>query len=94
MFGEISLKLTNMEEKLSKNTEVIERLKTENSELKSKIEVQEKRLEIVEKQIRRNNIVIQGIEDGGNDNVKDKVKELFTRIGADVKIEKDITELN
>lgn len=32
MFGEISLKLTNMEEKLSKNTEIIERLKTENSE--------------------------------------------------------------
>lgn len=50
-------------------------------------------MEIVEKQIRRNNIVIQGIEDGGNDNVKDKVKELFTRIGADVKIEKDITEI-
>ncbi|KAK9745122.1 Zinc-finger associated domain (zf-AD) [Popillia japonica] len=64
-----------------------------NGKLRIKIEAQEKRLEIVEKQIRRNNIVIQGIEDGGNDNVKDKVKELFTRIGADVKIEKDITEI-
>lgn len=96
MFEKISTQLTTVETKLDKSTATINELKQENQELKRIIKEQEGRLELVEKEIRRNNIVIQGVADKAEEKqeeVEEKVQGILAEIGVEINPGADIKEI-
>lgn len=64
-----------MEKKLDKNAEKITLLKQENETLKQKIKEQDKILEVVEKEIKKNNLIIQKVADQEREDQLDPRKE-------------------
>lgn len=96
MFKQISTQLTAVEEKLDKSTETISELKQENQRLKKTIKDQEERLEQVEREIRRNNIIVQGladIDEEKQEEVTKKVQEMLRDIGVEINPDADIKEI-
>lgn len=95
MFAQINTKLTAVQEKLDKNEETISELKHENQRLIKTIKVQEERLEQVEREIRRNNIIIQGLPDIDGENqegVKEEIQGVLREIGVEINPLVDIKE--
>ena len=72
MFSAINRKLTVVEEKLDRNTKAMITLRKENLMLKESFKEQDNRLELLEKEIRKNNIIFQGVTDE-NDEKEEKV---------------------
>ncbi|XP_046687233.1 uncharacterized protein LOC124372864 [Homalodisca vitripennis] len=82
-----SLKVnTDLSEKLSKFITTIERLESENVQLKVKLHALESRLEEQEQYTRRNCIEIQGVP-VRNNNVMDTVKDVGKALGMEIKEE-------
>lgn len=94
---------TRIEEKLDGFQVEILNLKKENQELKQqnkklldKLEYQDSRIEILEKQERKKNIVIYGINettDETDTNVKEKIAEVMKKMEIPIDIKEDIVEV-
>jgi hypothetical protein len=98
MFRQIDEKITTVDSNIDKNTKEMLCLGQENEKLKRNIREQEERLEMIEREIRRNNIIIQGMVDqerGDHAETREKVQEVLRKIGADlVNANMDIAEVS
>ena len=68
----------------------------ENLLLKESIKEQDSRFELLEKEIRKNNIIIQGVVDENDEkeeNVTEKVQNILTKMGVKVDVEMDASEI-
>ena len=75
---------------------MIKQLINENQKLKDIINEQDGRIEMLEREIRKNNIVIQGVVDKdeeGPEEVKEKVQGLLAQMGVEIDAEKEIMEI-
>jgi predicted nucleic acid-binding Zn-ribbon protein len=63
MFCQIDAKITTVDKKIEKDAEEMKYLRQENERLERKIKEQDERLKMVEKEIRRNNLIIQRVAD-------------------------------
>ncbi|KAF5298985.1 hypothetical protein FQA39_LY11617 [Lamprigera yunnana] len=63
MFAEIQEKLEEMNEKLEKNAEEVKLLREENYHLKQIVIKQSERIEMLRKEFKKRNLVVQGVED-------------------------------
>ncbi|KAJ3651421.1 hypothetical protein Zmor_017465 [Zophobas morio] len=96
MFSAIKCKLTVVKEKLDRNAEVVVTLKKENMLLKESIIEQDSRLELVEKEIRKNNIIIQGVDDENDEKEEkatEKIQNILTKMEVKVDVEMDASEI-
>lgn len=92
----IENKLTEMDEKLERVTEELRTVKTENIELKDKITKQEQRMESLEKQIRRKNLIIKGIIDEEKEEesiTKEKIEIILNKMGIKIDVENETEEI-
>lgn len=96
MFQQIKSKLDMMDGKLEILNKEMKELKQENAELKAKTEKQEQRMEILEREIRRKNLVIKGICDDENEEkikTEMKVETMLQKIGVKIDQKTDIDEV-
>ncbi|KAJ3646487.1 hypothetical protein Zmor_024073 [Zophobas morio] len=95
MFKMINEKLTSIEEKFEDCKTELKTIKKENEELKITIAEQGERLENLEKETRKRNIVIKGLEDTAVESTGDlqmKIEELIARIGVSLNGSLDTNE--
>lgn len=96
MFSEIKIKLAEMDVKLENNSKEMKRILMENQCMKTVIKEQDERIDVLEKEIKRRNIIIKGIVDGEEESeveLKDKVMEVMNKMGVKLKINEDIDEM-
>ncbi|KAJ3648197.1 hypothetical protein Zmor_020018 [Zophobas morio] len=96
MFSAINRKLTVVEEKLDRNTEAMITIRKENLLLKESIKDQDSRLELLEKEVRKNNIIIQGVADENDEKeekLTEKIQNILTKMGVKVDVEIDASEI-
>jgi hypothetical protein len=87
MFRQIDEKVTTVDRKIDKNAKEMVCLRQQNEKLKRNIREQEERLGMIEREIRRNNIIIQGMVDQEREDhveTREKVQEVLRKIGADL----------
>jgi hypothetical protein len=87
MFRQIDEKVTTVDRKIDKNAKGMVCLRQQNEKLKRNIREQEERLGMIEREIRRNNIIIQGMVDQEREDhveTSEKVQEVLRKIGADL----------
>jgi chromosome segregation ATPase len=87
MFRQIDEKVTTVDRKIDKNAKEMVCLRQQNEKLKRNIKEQEERLGMIEREIRRNNIIIQGMVDQEREDhveTREKVQEVLRKIGADL----------
>jgi chromosome segregation ATPase len=87
MFRQIDEKVTTVDRKIDKNAKEMVCLRQKNEKLKRNIKEQEERLGMIEREIRRNNIIIQGMVDQEREDhveTREKVQEVLRKIGADL----------
>lgn len=96
MFAQIQEKLSSLEEKMDNNMEVIRDLKEENEKLKQTIKQQDERIESIEREIRKKNVIIKGVEDKEDEKPEEreeKVKGIFERMGMGRMRDEEMTEI-
>jgi chromosome segregation ATPase len=87
MFRQIDEKVTTVDRKIDKNAKEMVCLRQQNEKLKRNIKEQEERLGMIEREIKRNNIIIQGMVDQEREDhveTREKVQEVLRKIGADL----------
>ncbi|KAF5287758.1 hypothetical protein FQA39_LY15694 [Lamprigera yunnana] len=87
MFAEIQEKLKEMNEKLEKNTEEVKLLREENNHLKQIVMEHSERIEMLERESKKRNLVIQGVDDAEGEN-----PEVTKYKGTQIWISDDFTE--
>ena len=96
MFKVINEKLTSIEEKFEDCKAELEKLiKKENEEVKIIFTEEGERLENLEKETRKRNIVIKGLDDTADDTVdlQMKIEELIARMGVSLNVGLDKNEI-
>lgn len=96
MFQEIKAKLEAMDTKIEKVTKELDGVKQENIYLRAKITQQDKRIEILEKNSRMNNLIIKGVEEKENEIIeetKENVKNIIEAMGVKIEIDSDLLEI-
>lgn len=87
MFEKLEMKMQNIDEKLEHIIQEVGSTKEENKKLKVQIENQENRIQFLERELRKNNLIIQGIQDDEEENVEqieEKVGLVIKNIGANI----------
>lgn len=96
MFKQIKEKIDNMDKKLENVIKENEALKKENAYLREQNTEQEERLEHLEREIRKNNIIIKGIQDKENEHYQETQKHIQTimqKLGVEVDLDVNIEEI-
>lgn len=96
MFGRIELKLHDMDGKLEYITKEMTALKLENKELKENAEKQEKRIELLEREVRRKNLVVKGVVDEereGETDTQEKIVSVLQKIGVGIDVNNEVEEI-
>lgn len=94
--GEINNKLDALNKKFDAKEKEIETLKNENKALQLTIQLQEQRIEELEKQYREKKLIIHGIKEVTNENeetLEREIIKLMGTLGVEMKKEKDIVEV-
>lgn len=97
MFLNLKTHMITIEKKIDNNNEELKKLTHENKQLKKKINEQEERLDMLEREIRKNNIVIQGIgeeKDETIDELKVKVEEMLEKANIKIDMNSEVSEIN
>lgn len=87
MFEQIDGNLQLMNTKLDSVVLEMKKIKEENTELKARIAKQEGRIGSLEREIRKKNLIIKGIEEKENENeneAHDKVTSIIQKIGVNI----------
>lgn len=95
MFAEISSKLQTMDTKLEKITDEVVKLRKENDALRERVTKQDKQIELLEREARRNNLIIHGVTDDENERMEGtehKVVEIIKRTGVDIAADREIDD--
>jgi len=85
LLKQISCRLDGIDAKLGQIVNDMNELKQENKQLKNKIENQEKRIEFLERDARKKNLVIMGVsdeEDEGESEMLEKITLVMNNIGV------------
>lgn len=96
MFVQIQTRMQAMDSKMGTIITEIDNIRQENRELKGKVEKQQERIESLEREIRRKNLIFRGVQDSGKEDAKDtkrKVIEVIRQIGVEIDPETDIDEI-
>uniref|UniRef100_A0A1Y1K306 Uncharacterized protein n=1 Tax=Photinus pyralis TaxID=7054 RepID=A0A1Y1K306_PHOPY len=96
MFAEIANKLTGMDDKFERLINENTAMKEQNRLMKEKILHQDRKIDSLEREIRRKNIIIKGVEDIINEraeDTRDKVTKLMQDIGVEMDEKNDIDEI-
>lgn len=95
MFGQIQGNMQAMDSKISLFVEQMEKLKLENKSMKEQIIGQERKIEALEREARRRNLVFKGIDEDEKEEpkvTKEKVIKTVERLGIKIEPEADIDE--
>lgn len=92
MFGSIEENMTQINRKLDNVIIEMNQLKKENIKLNDQVLKQEDRIEKLEKEVRKKNIIVRGINDGKevkDDEIKEEINKVIKtlRIDIDEKVE-------
>lgn len=96
MFEQIDGNVRIMNGKLDAVVDELKMIKHENARLKEKVKTQEERILQLEREVRKKNIVINGVEDVENEDEserEDKVSTLINKIGVEINMREDIDEI-
>lgn len=96
MFGQINNNMKAMDKKLTQVVNELGDLKLENKKLKEKIGRQDEKISSLERDVRRKNIIIRGLDDKdreGEEETKTKVLKVMDKIGVKIHPEYDIDEM-
>lgn len=97
MFIFITEKLKAIEEKMEENATEMAMLRKEKEEMKRTINMQEERICSLEIELKKRNIVIQGIKDNKEEKqgeIKEKFKKVMVKMDVDINLETEIEEIN
>ncbi|XP_072380822.1 uncharacterized protein [Diabrotica undecimpunctata] len=92
----IESKIDKMQVDLDKLNKENEQLKADNKAMRTKITEQEVRIEILERQARRKNIVIQGVEENQTESEQEtinKIKGIMKKIGVQTNLDEELVEM-
>lgn len=93
MFGQISERIQMMDNKVTSFVQEMKGLRLENEVLKETIEKQEKRITSLEREARRKNLIIKGVEDNEGEKyeeTKEKAIKIIQSMGVEINPEIDI----
>lgn len=103
MMKEIIEKLNKMDKKMDNYQEQIRKITNENTELKNKVTqmeqkigIQDKRIQQLEKESKRKNLVVYGIEETENETCEirnNKIKQILDKIKVKINMEVDIIQI-
>lgn len=95
MFQKIQDKLQGMDTKLEQITSELGAIKQENLQLKEQAVKQGKRIEFIEREIRKKNLVMQGVEEEVGEEESETTEKIITvlkKIGTEIDKDKDLEE--
>lgn len=96
MFEQIDGNVKGMNEKLDFVMREIKEMKEENKNLRERVVKQEERIQHLEREVRKKNLIIKGIVDGeGEDEneTRDKIVAVVQKIGVDIDVKGDVDEV-
>lgn len=91
----ISNRLDGIDEKLGKIVTDMNTIKLENKQLKEKVEKQDKRIEALEKEARKKNLVLKGVFDEEAEEqgeLLEKIAVVMNNVGVEWEIERDLED--
>lgn len=91
----ISSRLDGIDEKLGKIANDMNIIKLENKQLKEKVEKQDKRIESLEKEARKKNLVLKGVMDEeaeGQGELLEKIALVMNNVGVEWEKERDLED--
>lgn len=95
LLKQISSRLNDMDAKLGQIVTDMNTIKLENIQLKEKVEKQDKRIEILEKEARKKNLVLKGVmdeEDEGQRELLEKITVVMNNVGVEWEKERDLED--
>lgn len=95
MFQQIEMNMKQMNDKFDAFTLEMNQMKDENKKLKEKVAQQEGRITYLERETRKNNIIIKGVVDEENENTnktEEKVANIIQKIGTDINVKEDLEQ--
>lgn len=95
MFGQIQGNMRAMDGKMDLFMKQMENLKLENKQLKEQVVSQEIKIKTLERETRRKNLVIKGVQESGREEVAEtivKVSEIMESMGVKLDPTRDIDE--
>lgn len=96
MFQKIDENINLVNAKLDKVVQEMKQVKEENRKLKSVVAEQEKRIDNLEREVRRKNVVIKGVmdeEEESENKTKEKITTILQKMGVNVDMNMDIEEI-
>lgn len=96
MFQKIDENINTVNAKLDKVVQEMKQVKEENRKLKSVVAEQEKRIDNLEREVRKKNVVIKGVMDEEEENEnksKEKITLLLQKMGVNIDMNMDIEEI-
>lgn len=96
MFEHINNSIHAMDGKLAQVINELKEAKLENSKLKKRIEKQEEKMNSLEREVRRKNLIIRGIEDKdkeASEETREKVVKVMETLGVQIDAKYDIDDI-
>lgn len=96
MFRHISNNMQAMDDKLTAVVQELKSMKTENTMLKRVVEKQEEKIVSLEREIRRRNLIIKGVDEGEDEEIeetRERTVRVIQSIGVKISPEADIDEI-
>lgn len=96
MFEVINRNMQAMDGKLTQVIEELKKTKQENIQLRERVEKQEGKIESLEREIRKKNLVLRGVEENereGSGETVDKVAQVVKAMGVGMEVQQDIDEV-
>lgn len=96
MFQLINNNMGKMNNKLDAITKEMRQLKQENNELKNKLIIHEDKIEQLEREIRKKNIVVKGIPDEEEENEekgREKINTVILKMGVEIDEKTEVDEI-
>lgn len=96
MFKDIKEEMSELNEKMGSIFQEIKAMKTENELLKTKVTKQEERIIDLEREVRKKNIIIKGVEDKENEKeteTREKIKRVLKKIEVGCDTDADLEEV-
>lgn len=96
MFEQIQLQMKSLDDKIGVILKDMECVKSENNKLKERVVAQEQKIELLEREVRRNNLVIKGLDENVGEELsvtKEKIVQTVKKLGIEINYQTDIDEI-
>lgn len=96
MFEQIQLQMKSVDDKIGVIMKDMEGVILENNNLKERVVVQEQKIEMLEREIRRKNLVVKGLNENIREEpsvTKEKIVEMVQKLGIEINPETDMDEV-